>query len=443
MYPIYYSIVLFTFLYSVFKFKSNLIAFIIILSFYSGLAAFPGKFIENPYKILMISVGLFAMIKLQPFVFNTEKDKRTFIWFIVFSCSFFLSSFMNQNNIILILSQYGKFLTPFILFFVLKNKLEKKPEDFMKISILLLLLLTFQIFLSFVKLTTIGITETTVGSVAYMGGGPATIIPILGFIFIWMLRRGQLNKKDWYFVILLIFIAFMSVKRSIWFIMPIMILLFLFYIPKRKLPMRLAWILPLLPILFYLGVRLNPTLNKEQKMWGSFDLDFVTNYVQKYNFGDANKIGSDKKLGQGRGGATLLLLNKLSTPENLTWQDFFGYGLEEFITKDYDNFNESKFGVNSRGAVTGFFNTYISFGFLGVAIFLIYAFSLINYIKNKRLKYVIIGLFIWEYFFYIGMIFSTQAVCILFIYIILYLSKHKDIRMLPIITTNKKGLLPI
>jgi hypothetical protein len=350
---------------------------------------------------------------------------------------------MNQNNIILILSQYGKFLTPFILFFVLKNKLEKKPEDFMKISILLLLLLTFQIFLSFVKLTTIGITETTVGSVAYMGGGPATIIPILGFIFIWMLRRGQLNKKDWYFVILLIFIAFMSVKRSIWFIMPIMILLFLFYIPKRKLPMRLAWILPLLPILFYLGVRLNPTLNKEQKMWGSFDLDFVTNYVQKYNFGDANKIGSDKKLGQGRGGATLLLLNKLSTPENLTWQDFFGYGLEEFITKDYDNFNESKFGVNSRGAVTGFFNTYISFGFLGVAIFLIYAFSLINYIKNKRLKYVIIGLFIWEYFFYIGMIFSTQAVCILFIYIILYLSKHKDIRMLPIITTNKKGLLPI
>ncbi len=391
----------------------------------------------------MISVSLFIMIKLQPFVFNTAKDKRTFIWFIMFSCSFFLSSVMNQNNVILILSQYGKFLSPFILFFILKNQLEKKPEAFMKISILLLMLLTFQIFLSFIKLTTIGIVETTVGSIVYLGGGPATIIPILGFIFIWMIRRGRLSKKDWYFIILLIFIAFMSVKRSIWFVMPIIILLFLFYVPKRKLPLRLAWILPLLPILFYLGVRLNPTLNKEQKMWGSFDLDFVSNYAQKYTFGDANKIGSDKKLGQGRGGATMLLLTKLNNTENLTWQDFFGYGLEELVTKDYDNFNENKYGVNSKGAVTGFFNTYISFGFLGVAIFLIYAFSLINYIKNKRIKYVIIGLFIWEYFFYIGMIFSTQAVCILFIYIILYLSKHKDIRLLPIIATNKKGILPI
>jgi hypothetical protein len=350
---------------------------------------------------------------------------------------------MNQNNVILILSQYGKFLSPFILFFILKNQLEKKPEAFMKISILLLMLLTFQIFLSFIKLTTIGIVETTVGSIVYLGGGPATIIPILGFIFIWMIRRGRLSKKDWYFIILLIFIAFMSVKRSIWFVMPIIILLFLFYVPKRKLPLRLAWILPLLPILFYLGVRLNPTLNKEQKMWGSFDLDFVSNYAQKYTFGDANKIGSDKKLGQGRGGATMLLLTKLNNTENLTWQDLFGYGLEELVTKDYDNFNENKYGVNSKGAVTGFFNTYISFGFLGVAIFLIYAFSLINYVKNKRIKYVIIGLFIWEYFFYIGMIFSTQAVCILFIYIILYLSKHKDIRLLPIITTNKKGILPI
>ena len=391
----------------------------------------------------MISVSLFIMIKLQPFVFNTAKDKRTFIWFIMFSCSFFLSSVMNQNNVILILSQYGKFLSPFILFFILKNQLEKKPEAFMKISILLLMLLTFQIFLSFIKLTTIGIVETTVGSIVYLGGGPATIIPILGFIFIWMIRRGRLSKKDWYFIILLIFIAFMSVKRSIWFVMPIIILLFLFYVPKRKLPLRLAWILPLLPILFYLGVRLNPTLNKEQKMWGSFDLDFVSNYAQKYTFGDANKIGSDKKLGQGRGGATMLLLTKLNNTENLTWQDLFGYGLEELVTKDYDNFNENKYGVNSKGAVTGFFNTYISFGFLGVAIFLIYAFSLINYVKNKRIKYVIIGLFIWEYFFYIGMIFSTQAVCILFIYIILYLSKHKDIRLLPIITTNKKGILPI
>ena len=34
----------------------------------------------------------------------------------------------------------------------------------------------------------------------------------------------------------------------------------------------LKYVLLIIPLIFYLGVRLNPTLNKEEKIWGSFDL---------------------------------------------------------------------------------------------------------------------------------------------------------------------------
>lgn len=439
MYLLYYLFVFFTFIYCLYKYNDNTIFTIIILAFYSGLAAFPGKFIENPYKILLLTLTIYAALKFQPFIFNNNKDKLLFIVFLLFSVSFLFSSILNQNKIILVLSQYGKYLNPFIIFYIFKNFAQKTPHKFYKILFLLILLLTVQITLSFAKLFTIGIVETTVGSVAYIGGGPATIIPILGFILLWIHKKGQLQSKDWGYILLLTFIAFMSVKRSIWFIMPILLICFTFYIPKKKLPKKILWILLSLPLFFYLGVRLNSTLNKEQKMWGSFDIDYVINYTNSYNFGEYNKLGENKKLGQGRGGSTLLLLNKILNPSLLNWQDLFGYGLEEFVTKDYDNFDEIKYGINSKGAVTGFFNTYISFGFIGVFLFLIYAFSIINYIKNTRIKYVIIVLFIWEYFFYIGMLFNTQALNLLFFYIIIYLSIDKEIKNYPIISLNKKN----
>ena len=428
MYLPFYIAVSICLIYLLYLYQSNSIALIIISVFFAGLAAYLGKVIENPYKIYLLGLTIYVAIKFHPFSIYDKKDKFVLMSFAFFSLIFFMSAYLNHTNFILALSQYGKFLVPFTCFFILKFVQKKNLASFIKIGVLLLFLLKIQIILSFVKLLTIGITETTVGSIAYTGGGIATLVPLLGFMLIWIMKDGHLVKKDWRFIILLIFISFMSYKRAIWFMMPTLIFLFLFYVPRRKIPKSLAWIIPCIPLIFFLGVKLNPTLNKEGKIWGSFDLEYVVNYVERYNFGNANKTGREQRLGDGRGGATLLFFKHLSSPDTWTQEDIFGYGLEELATKDYEEFDEAKFGLNSKGAVTGVFNTYISFGFLGVFFLVLYAIILISYVKVARIRFVLIGIFIWEYFFYIGTIIMTQAMALLFMYIILYLNDINGIR---------------
>ena len=263
--------------------------------------------------------------------------------------------------------------------------------------------------------------ETIVGSILWTGGSAATILPIIGFVFLWITKNGKLKQKDWAIIVGLLFIGFISYKRAIWFIMPIIIFLFMVYIPMRKFKISyLFFILILSPIIFYLGVRLNPSLNKENELWGSFDYNFVTDYASSYSFGEEES--GKRETGQGRGGATFLLFSNISNNDFYTENNFIGYGCDEIYTKDYNTFDKDKFGVSNKGAVTGIFQSYITIGYIGIITFLFYALSLIFHIKNFRIKIVLIGFFCWEYFFYAGILFRIQALTILFIYCIIYLN---------------------
>jgi len=57
-----------------------------------------------------------------------------------------------------------------------------------------------------------------------------------------------------------------------------MLFLLLVYLPKKKILGRLVYLTPLLPLIVYAGIRLNPTLNPDNKIWGKFDYDFA-NYL--------------------------------------------------------------------------------------------------------------------------------------------------------------------
>ena len=152
-----------------------------------------------------------------------------------------------------------------------------------------------------------GLNESVVGSIASQGGAIATSLPILGLFFIWYKRRGVFKRKDWIFIVGLIFIGFVSNKRAIWFIFPMMLALLMFYVPKRKIPLNTAIMsIVAIPFVFYLGVRLNPTLNREHKIWGSFNWNYTINYAGTYSFGEQET----EEKGVGRGGATLLLYDK-------------------------------------------------------------------------------------------------------------------------------------
>ena len=416
---IYYFVTFLTFLYILFKYVSNGITLLITLSFYTGLFSFVGGVPENMYKISLVILSFYLMYKYQPLRKTNAEEVRVIFAFLFFSVSFFYSAVYNSNDFSLMLSQYSKYFVPFCILFVFIY-FSRFPVPFVKIQKLLFALVNIQIVLSVFKLFTFGVQEWVVGSISYSGGGIATPLPILVFILLWVQKNGDLKRKDWIYILAVLFVSFMSIKRAIWFMMPIMAFLFLVYVPRKKISNKFFGLILLIPVLFYLGVRLNPTLNKENQIWGSFDLDFVVKYTKEYSFGKEEESTTEKKVGQGRGGVTNMLLAKIVDPSGLNPRDFFGYGLNEIVTRDYETFDQEKFNVHSKGSVTGFFKTYIINGVLGIATFLFYLVSVAFLIKERRIRRVMIGFLLWDYFYYSGIIFPTYSLAIFLFYIILY-----------------------
>jgi len=100
--------------------------------------------------------------------------------------------------------------------------------------------------------------------------------------------------------------------------------------------------------------------------------------------------------------------------------DYWGTGLQEVYTTDYEHFEDNKYGVNSKGAVTGVFQSYISSGYVGILISILLIISVCYLINEPRIRYVIALLMFWDYFFYIGLILRSQALFILLFFIIFY-----------------------
>lgn len=416
---IYWVIVLLTFIYVIYKNRNNSVKILIILSFYAGLASFSGKAIENPYKIVLVIISIYLLLKYNGLSGLYRRESLLLIIFSLFSLSFLYSALINGDYFNLAFSQYGKYVTPICLFFVFNSILRKNPVAFFGLKDLFIFLLTIQIILSAVKILTIGLQETTVGSIAHVGGGPATMLPVMGFILVWLINKGDLKRKEWIFTFLLIFIAFASLKRAVWFIMPVILFLFMYFIPGKVKVRNMLYFTPLIPFIFYVGVRLTPTLNKEGKIGGSFDLQYVLDYSQRYNFGKTSRT-AEIELGTGRGGATLLLLTRLFNDKPLSSNDYWGTGLLEMYTTDYDQFSDRKYGVNSKGAVSGIFQSYIASGYVGIMTTILLIISISGQIKNLRIRFAILLLIFWDYLFYSGLILRTQALFILLLYIILY-----------------------
>jgi hypothetical protein len=416
---LYWFVVFLTFVFFISKSYKSPVKTIIILCFFSGLASFSGKTIENPYKIILVIYSIYILFRFNGLSALSKKEIFVYQSFILFAVTFIISALINNSTFNLTYSQLGKYVTPFCLLFIFSKIQKKNPAFIFELRQLLFSLLTAQIVLSVVKILTIGLQETTVGSIANIGGGPAAIIPILGFIFLWLYKLGKIKRNDWLYIFLLVFIGFTSGKRAVWFILPIFIFLFLYYVPKNINIKRMLIFVPLLPLIFYLGVKLNPTLNKEGKVWGSFDLEYVINYVNDYNFGK-NSETKEIELGKGRGGATLLLFDKLSNSTPLSFNDYWGYGLEEMYTTDYDTFDKDKFGVNSKGSITGIFQSYIVSGYIGVITSILLLFSVTMMIKHPRIRFTIGLLLFWDYIFYSGLILRTQALLTLLFFIIVY-----------------------
>jgi hypothetical protein len=86
---------------------------------------------------------------------------------------------------------------------------------------------------------------------------------------------------------------------------------------------------------------------------------------------------------------------------------------------NYDEFEEFNFGLNHKGSATGIYQTMITNGYIGIFCILILMYFIIDTTANRRIKFVLFSFFIWEYFFYTGIVLREPALSFLLVYVIL------------------------
>ncbi len=411
----YYIFVIISFLYLVLKYKKSRFSLYIILLFYPGMMSYLSKDIMNAYRIGVVLLSSYWLVESKA-VEPHKGPLFPIISFLLFSATFFCTSIINYDYFKIIISQYSSFFVLFV-FYLIFVKYRNNNDFKLIVEKVLYDIILIQIFLTIVKFLIMGRTESIVGSISSQGGAMATCFPMLGFMYLWLHKEGDLEHNDLIIIIGLFFIGLVSNKRAIWFIMPILISAFMIFIQIKKIEIKdILVAFTVVPLIFYFGVRLNKTLNKEHDVWGRFDINYAVKYSNDYMFGYDRGYGISR---QGRGGATKLLFEKAFNFE-LTNKDWVGYGLRFMYATNYQEFDRLNLNIkiDSKGSAAGVFQTMVSNGYLGVFAMIIFAISLIIQTRNKKLKYVLLCFFFWEYLFYTGIIFRTYALSFLFLYIV-------------------------
>ncbi|MCF8296747.1 MAG: hypothetical protein K9J13_04305 [Saprospiraceae bacterium] len=375
--------------------------------------------ISPEYYRLIFILYLFYVFGRDVFKNKNNEDNFIRISFMIFTLSYAITHILNGGKPLNILSQFFfGYAVVFLLYFGLREKI-KNPNHKSYLEKLIVTILFIQVLLSFVKFLIIGNIEAIVGSISAKGAGVAVVFPIFAFIFYRFYKRNSFNTKEWIFAISFFLIAIVSNKRSPVFIFPIIIILMVTYIDRKVNIKSLFKYIPLILIVFYIGIRSNRSFNPENSAWGSFDIEYAIKYAFLYNFGveSLDKVTAGKS-DVGRGAGLLMMfsdkeLNRLNIVEVL-----FGTGVSAItLDKGILNYLEN---MDYDGLIGFFQGMFYMLGICGLVSYSIFIYAIIRAINNKRLRKVLLIFIFWEIFFYGAMSVKANSMAFLLVAIIVY-----------------------
>lgn len=431
---LYFLFVFVGMLYTFYKVGVNRTSILLVLVFWEGLFDYidseiiPG--LLSAYKIGII----FYVVSItwgKRNRFKNKADLAVNFTFLLFTVSFWISYYFSGGVLLTILSQYlFKYTFLWISYHYLKDIIyDISKREYVKN--VLLYILYVQIAVAVFKIILMGFKfEGLVGTMSYGGGGPAVVIPIMALIFYWLIQRGKFTKKDWIVIGLILIIAIASGKRQPIIIFPA-ILFFLFVFVSRTFKLvRLLKYLVIALIVFYVGVRMTPTITPEKKVGGSFDISFVSNYIKNYYFGKGEDRSFDSN-GVGRGAGLFLYF----LPERLTLESnneiLFGKGIYEVAIGKYGRFTaggRSDYGIKHEGLIGEAGALIYSLGYMGLTLMLVFVSSIIFSMKNKNLAWIIFFYFLWDILLYYNQMVFFNSSALIVLIIIFYsnsLEKYK------------------
>lgn len=422
-----YNLVLLAgFIYFIFKYRGKSIPLFIILLFFGGMISdLGGKTIFNIYKLLVVFFAVVLCLNHFPKPFD-KKVRFIAFAFILFSLYFIVNSiFIHQDPILLVFSQYSKYLTPFCLLLVFIY-LSKSNQILISLNSLFTQLIIIQILFNIAKLIIFKAPfEGLVGSLSGIwGGGAGTSFPLLCLCLLSLNTDMKLSARSVLLMACFMFIGFMTGKRAIWLLFPILFFLLYIFIPYRKTSTKLfgrvALSLVICSLFLYLGLRLDPTLNPDNKIWGRFDPAYALSYGLDYSAG-VQSTSEKVENGQGRVGAVLLMFNEIKDI-NEKERVSIGVGNKYMVYASHDDYFNSDyyFGVTYRGGITGIVMMYFTIGIFGVVFFLLYLFSLFHYINYAPFRIILLLVVLFDFVFYNAQIISDTALAVLFMFEILF-----------------------
>lgn len=351
------------------------------------------------------------------------------LWaFVIFSVYFiWVGFYMNDDTFLMIFSQYSKYYVPFAAMLVFGHYHHRNPAYIVYFNKFFGEFILIQIIFAIVKYSLLGFHhwEGMVGTFGPIrGGGSGTSFPLIALA--WVLVNTNMDIrgwKSWVFVAGLLLIGIATGKRAVVVLYPAFFLLFAMFVSKKRYGKGVMIALAMLPLLFYVGLRLTPSLNPEKKVWGSFDPEYALNYAQDYSMGKKSKYGEgDRAEGDGRVGANRLLWETITDYENYTQETWTGYGLQRIVVNDLTQYSNRHyyFGINSRGSLTGFAMLFLSIGLIGLILFMVYYWFYFIHAKYWRLRFALYGIVMFDFIFYNAQTTQAPLLSILLIFVMYY-----------------------
>lgn len=416
---IYFATVGLMGLITLIKFKWDKYFVFFFLVFFYGFFHFILGSALDYYKIFLF---LYAFLLFSKYINkrNDKQDKYINLMFVLFSLSFWFSFYLNPFSIISALSQFLlQYFTPLLIYHWYKKLCNNFIFQRKYLKWVIYLIIT-QVGFSILKVFIIGLREATVGTIDAASGQLGVVIPIAALLFYWHYKYGRFTKKDWIIVISFLFIGIASTKRTPVFLYPVFLFLLMVWVPKKKMIMpRILRYAPIVLVLLYIGIRVTPTLNPENKVWGSFDPDFAIDYAMGYQFSIEGGGRSSDLIDSY--GASAVAIFKSSTYQNRSINEvLFGSGIYKYRFLDEEDFNKyeaPEIGVLGLGFLSAAFKEFRMLGIIGFLTFLILNIMIILQAKG-RIRWVILFFYLYIYFLYTSNIFTQPAVLLIILPVI-------------------------
>jgi hypothetical protein len=348
----------------------------------------------SPTVTKLMMEFLFLLLFLETFFSEKKVYRFPSLWLFLGFIMVSIASYILNNLELVQLALFFRDYLPVIIFFYILINTSFSTRQVNLLTKLIIYLYVSQIFAGIIKVIVLGsIAEEFIGTIANRGGSITTVIALLGGAY--CIVGYFLTSKKTYLVAVLGFIIFSLTggKRATIAYFPFIYLIALYFVMIKfkdgqiNILKKLLVALVSICMIFYVSARIIPSLNPENKIGGSFDLEYIVVYSQEYTSG--GRIEDNI----GRSEAPAYLVNLMLSKES--YNTLFGFGAGHLVKSGFnddvkdktsDEITESLYGVG-YGARTGFLQMLLQVGFLGLFFYTSIFINLFRILlTNKNIK---------------------------------------------------------